>query len=39
MKKEAAAWVRNRNAAKGTVHWHFTAPDARLKIQRLYPKI
>jgi predicted AAA+ superfamily ATPase len=39
MKNEAAAWVRNRNAAKGTVHWQFTTPDARVKLQRLYPKI
>jgi hypothetical protein len=39
MKKEAAAWVRNRNAARRTVHWQFTTSDARLKLQRLYPKI
>jgi hypothetical protein len=39
MKHEAAAWVRDRNAARKTVHWQFTTPDARLKLQRLYPKI
>jgi hypothetical protein len=39
MKHEVAAWVRDRNAARRTVHWHFTTPDARLKLQRLYPKI
>jgi hypothetical protein len=39
MKNEAAAWVRNRDAARRTVHWRFTTPDASLKLQRLYPKI
>jgi hypothetical protein len=35
MKNEAAAWGRNRNAARKTVHWQFTTPNARLKLQRL----
>jgi hypothetical protein len=39
MKKEVAAWVRLRNAARKTVRWQFTTPDARLKLQRLYQKI
>jgi hypothetical protein len=39
MKHEAAAWVRDRNAARRTVHWQFTTPDARVKLQHLYPKI
>ncbi|GHV90120.1 transposase [Spirochaetia bacterium] len=36
---QVQAWVTCRNAHKDTVHWHFTTQDARIKLQRLYPKI
>jgi hypothetical protein len=39
MRYEVAAWVRERNAAQGTVRWYFTSADARVKLRRLYPKI
>ena len=32
-------WEKERNEAKATVHWQFTAADARLKLERLYPCI
>lgn len=32
------AWMQDRNAASTTVHWRFTAPDARLKLASLYPR-
>jgi transposase len=31
------AWQTQRNAAKVTVDWHFTADDARIRLKRLYP--
>lgn len=36
---EIAAWEQARNAAQRTVHWHFTTADARIKLERLYPKL
>ena len=36
---EAAAWENQRNQAKVTVHWQFTATDARTKLKKLYPTI
>jgi hypothetical protein len=36
---EIVAWEQDRNAAEATVHWHFTTADARIKLQKLYPKI
>jgi hypothetical protein len=36
---EVAAWERQRNTAKCRVNWRFTTPDARIKLQRLYPSI
>ncbi len=35
--REVAAWGQDRNAAKATVAWRFTASDARTKLARLYP--
>lgn len=32
-----AAWVDTRNAQQATVHWRFTAPDARQTMASLYP--
>ncbi len=37
--REIAAWERRRNEAGATVDWQFTAPDARIKLKRLYPSI
>jgi hypothetical protein len=39
MSREVAAWVAARTAATTTVDWHFTTPDARIKLKRLYPAI
>ena len=35
--KEAAAWEGDRNEARATVVWRFSAEDARTKLARLYP--
>jgi hypothetical protein len=37
--KEVAAWERERNSARVTVHWHFTTHDARVKLRHLYPSL
>jgi len=37
--REVAAWVRQRNQAKGRIDWQFTTQDARIKLKRLYPSI
>jgi hypothetical protein len=37
VRSEVAAWEAARNAARATVRWRFTTPDARAKLQRLYP--
>ena len=37
VQEEAAAWEAERNAAHATVHWHFTTPQARKTLRRLYP--
>lgn len=37
LEQATAAWQAERNAAQRTVHWHFTAADARIKLKRLYP--
>lgn len=34
---ELAAWEHNRNAVTARINWHFTAPDSRIKLRRLYP--
>ena len=39
MEREVQAWVSRRNHEKGTVRWHFTTSDARIKLQHLYPRI
>ncbi len=35
--REVAAWEDRRNARPGSVDWHFTADDARIKLKQLYP--
>ncbi len=39
MKRETAAWEKERNQQKATVNWRFTNQDARVKLERLYPKL
>lgn len=34
---EIAAWEGQRNQARATVDWRFTAADARVKLHRVYP--
>jgi len=34
---EVGAWEARRNSAHATIHWRFTAQDARVKLHRLYP--
>jgi len=37
LSREIVAWEAQRNADQVTIHWRFTAQDARIKLQRLYP--
>lgn len=37
LKREVAAWERQRNEAKETIDWRFSITDAREKLKRLYP--
>src|ERR1700726_3827012 len=36
---EIAAWEHDRNANNATTNWHFTTPNARVKLKHLYPAI
>jgi hypothetical protein len=36
---QTQAWTRQRNAKQKGVDWHFSTPDARIKLTRLYPEI
>jgi hypothetical protein len=36
---EIAAWEQDRNANHAKANWHFTTPDARIKLKHLYPSI
>lgn len=36
--REVRAWEAERNESTVGVVWHFTAADARVKLQRLYPR-
>jgi hypothetical protein len=38
MKEKVSAWELERNSKCLTVNWQFTTADARVKLQRLYPK-
>jgi hypothetical protein len=38
MRKEAVAWNLIRYKKTCTINWRFTTADARIKLQRLYPK-
>jgi DDE superfamily endonuclease len=37
--EEIGAWERDRNAKHIKASWHFTTPDARIKLRHLYPSI
>ena len=37
--EEVAAWEQDRNANHANANWHFTTPDARIKLKHLYPSI
>jgi len=39
LREEARHWYRERNARQKSVDWHFSTPDARIKLKRLYPQI
>ncbi len=36
---EVKRWQKDRNAHHAKADWHFTAPDARIKLKRLYPAL
>jgi hypothetical protein len=37
--EEIAAWENDRNANNTKANWHFTTPNARIKLKHLYPSI
>ena len=37
LKREVAAWEKQRNAEKAAIDWRFSVTDAREKLKRLYP--
>ena len=37
--EEIGAWECDRNAKHTKASWHFTTPDARIKLRHLYPSI
>lgn len=37
--REVDVWVDDRNASKTWFDWRFTTDEARIKLQRLNPKI
>lgn len=39
LRREVAAWERQRDAAQAKANWRFTTKDARIKLKRLYPSI
>jgi hypothetical protein len=39
MRSEVKAWESARNGMKAGVNWQFTAEDARIKLNRLYPTL
>jgi hypothetical protein len=38
LEREVCAWEQERNGARATIRWQFTAADARVKLRRLYPE-
>lgn len=39
LRREVTAWELERNRRTVAVDWHFTTPDARIKLKHLYPEI
>ena len=39
LKAEVKAWTKKRNQHSSPMQWRFTTEDARIKLERLYPKI
>ncbi len=39
LRHQAHAWAASRNQKQRGVDWHFTTPDARIKLKHLYPSI
>ncbi len=39
VQERVAAWQAQREAYPVTIHWRFTAQDARIKLKRLYPSL
>src|SRR5471032_861511 len=39
LSEEIAAWEHDRNANHAKANWHFTTPNARIKLSHLYPAI
>ena len=39
LRRQASAWVTERNTKKVRARWQFTTPDARIKLRRLYPSL
>jgi hypothetical protein len=37
VKSEVDAWEAERNAARATIDWYFTIPNAKDKLKKLYP--
>jgi hypothetical protein len=37
--RKFAAWEHDRNANRTKANWHFTTPNARIKLKHLYPSI
>lgn len=39
LSQELSAWQADRNARPSTVQWRLTTPDARIRLQHLYPPL
>jgi len=39
LRSEVAAWEADRNNRIAVVDWQFSTADARIKLERLYPKL
>ena len=39
LRREIAAWERQRNTTRSKIKWQFTTHDARIKLRKLYPSI
>jgi len=39
MHTHISAWENGRNNRHPKIHWHFSNPDARIKLRHLYPKL